>query len=709
MMTTSTSFNVDGLVSGLRTSEIVSGLMGIERRPLLALQRQKALEENRKAAWSAVKSQVSALQAAAQKLALRGTINAKLVSTDTPSTSPAVVSASATAEAANGSFKVLVERLATQTANTSSSYMGQAISQTALLQDAGFASAADTSQKAGVDRYFTINGVRITADSNDKLFDATDTPNSMVHKIQSALDASSGSTGWVVQLVADATGRPANALSITAPAGAEIHLGAGDDTSNFLISANLLGTNPTAPTGGSVTSTLPLAGTKTGEPIGSVSARLSTPLSGQSASGAGAFKINGVRIDFNGTDSLNTIINRINAANAGVRASYDPATDRMRLTNVATGGQAIVVEDDTVTESSVTTTSNFLDATGLRTAGVTYGQTALYRIDGGAQQSSGSNIIGNVRAGVNLTLKSVSATEVTVNVNQDVASTKRAVQDFVSAYNGVAETIAKQSAYNQTTKQGSPLTGDVSLQSLERELRSLVSSAAVGVPGSYQTLADIGISTGKFTGSVDAIRKLQLDDAKLTAALQDNVQSVESLLGAFTASVGSLSGLGNVTTIDGLPTSNFESGRYTVEVTDAATGAGQVWFTADSGTESPRSNATLTAGTSNTAAITGMTFNTAGVLAAGQDTFRLDVTQRGVMVRLKSSLASVLGTGGLFETRDKGATDEATGLENRIRDMEDRLAEKEKALYRRFAALEAALAKMQTQSSSLGSALARLS
>jgi hypothetical protein len=83
---------------------------------------------------------------------------------------------------------------------------------------------------------------------------------------------------------------------------------------------------------------------------------------------SGAFAINGVSISLNrSTDSLSSLITRINAANAGVTASYDSAADRMALTSQSPSENDIVVDGDT---------TGFLATTGLASSNTTRGNVA---------------------------------------------------------------------------------------------------------------------------------------------------------------------------------------------------------------------------------------------------------------------------------------------------------------------------------------------
>src|SRR5438477_11881699 len=114
-LSSSTSFNFDGVVSGLQTGSIISKLMQLEQGPLNQLNKQQANVQSRDTAYQAVAAKATSLQSAVQSLLLESSINGKTA------TSSAIGTATATANASaiNGSFSVNVASLATATSATS--------------------------------------------------------------------------------------------------------------------------------------------------------------------------------------------------------------------------------------------------------------------------------------------------------------------------------------------------------------------------------------------------------------------------------------------------------------------------------------------------------------------------------------------------------------------------------------------------------------
>jgi hypothetical protein len=83
---------------------------------------------------------------------------------------------------------------------------------------------------------------------------------------------------------------------------------------------------------------------------------------------SGSFQINGVNIAVQENDTINTVLDRINQADAGVTASFDAATEKVVLTQNTPGeGHDIVLDSDT---------SGFLAAVKLDGAAVTPGKTS---------------------------------------------------------------------------------------------------------------------------------------------------------------------------------------------------------------------------------------------------------------------------------------------------------------------------------------------
>jgi flagellar hook-associated protein 2 len=215
----SSTFAVSGIASGLDTKSIIDQLMSIEQQPMKLIQGRQTALSSKMAAVQSIKDVITTLQGSMAALADRSRMNSKVASTDTLSTSPTVLTASATADAINGSFKVTVNQLATSTRVASTSPMGGVIDANATLANAGFRYSVNQ----GV---FQINSQTITVDG-------TTTLNSMISAINSS------GANVTASLVPDADGRADNRVQIISAPGQSIQLGALGDTANGLRLMNL--------------------------------------------------------------------------------------------------------------------------------------------------------------------------------------------------------------------------------------------------------------------------------------------------------------------------------------------------------------------------------------------------------------------------------------------------------------------------------------
>lgn len=221
--------------------------------------------------------------------------------------------------------------------------------------------------------------------------------------------------------------------------------------------------------------------------------------------------------------TLEGIRDRINASTAGVNASIvrDAGGARLLLTSKTSGAANTI---------NVTASGGDGGLAVLTTAGglsqVQPGADASFTVNG-LPLTSASNTLTNVIDGVTLTLGRQTTSAVTVTVGSDSAALKKAITDFVSAYNDAARYIGQQTNYDDTTKTAGPLQGDRTAVGLETRLRTLLqqSSSASTVFG---RLSDIGLEVQR-----DGL--IKLNDSKLNEAVKNPAE----LSRAFTtASVG---------------------------------------------------------------------------------------------------------------------------------------------------------------------------
>jgi flagellar hook-associated protein 2 len=681
-VSSTSAFNVDGILSGMKTGDLINALSSAEQNAIVQLQQKRAQIVARDKAYQDLNTRVTSFQASLKSLQLSSAINGRSAISATPT----IATASANADAANGTFSVNVLAQATSTSVGSGSAIGTAatadgtgkVDSTVLLKNAGLTVPAT----AGT---FTLNGQAITIDPNTQTWADVNTA------IQTA-------TGGTVSL---SFGQ--NKVSLVSN-GSPMQIGAAADTSNFLTSTHLLGAAQVGSAGTYIVSSNQLLGGAVTS-VALSSARLATAINDNG--GTGSFTVNGVAINWTANDSLNTVVGRINSSSANVRASYDPTTDKINLVNLGTGAQDVALAD---------TSGNFLAAAGLTGPGAvkTVGSPAQYTITQNgvttATQYSNTNVVTDALPGITLTLSAVGSSQVTVS--QDTQSATRNLQAFVDQFNALVDLIDKNTAYDANTKTGSILLGDASVRMLKQQLRSLVTSPAItSSTAAYKTLGDIGISTGAFGAELGTTKHLTLDSNKLSAALTNNPNAVFDVLSGLTSTATLSSGASNpwAASVTGSPYGVVKSGTYAI--THDGNGGLSSVFTPSGAAARPAVTGTITAGATNTTLISGLNLTALGTLptAAGTDTITYTVTGRGVLQGLNDYLNTVLGADGIFTTQHSGATDDQRTIDGQIATATARLTKKQQDLQKKFTAMEQALGALQNQGASLFSQLNKTS
>ncbi|MEA2320212.1 MAG: flagellar hook-associated protein 2 [bacterium] len=330
-------------------------------------------------------------------------------------------------------------------------------------------------------------------------------------------------------------------------------------------------------------------------------------------------------VSLTAADTGQTAADKINAtAGVPVYAVFvkdpgnDPAKDRLILTRKDTGQYAAA-------DLAVGGTTTWA-ASEARTAGV----DAAYTIDGVAG-SNRTNVLTAAVPGLELTLKATGTSSITVGApGPDPEAVKGKVKAFVDQYNSTIDFIRGKltekrvpNAATETDARKGVLFADTQLTGLLSALRTSVSERVKSFSDAGSPIAglgDIGVSTGAATGTqstADQLAgKLTVDDAKLTAALQNNRLDVKAFL------------------------------------TDAT---------------------------------------------------------NGISTKLTSLLDPVSKSDGVVDQRAKQAGSEITRIDKQLETMESRLTAKSDRLKAQFAAMEAAMARSQTQQQWLTAQLAGLS
>jgi flagellar hook-associated protein 2 len=235
---------------------------------------------------------------------------------------------------------------------------------------------------------------------------------------------------------------------------------------------------------------------------------------------------------------------------------------------------------------------------------VTAGGDAEFLLDGLSIKKS-SNTVSDVLQGTTLNLlKTNSGSPTTLTVAQDTSGIKKSVEDFVKAYNDVADSVKELTGYDAAAKKPGVLSGNTAIRSLAAQMRSTLSNVVSNIPGGYNALAQVGVS-------FDADGKLSVNSSKLDTALTTNPKAVQGLFATGGNSDDSLIIYKN-------SSSTTPAGKYALNVTQLAT-QGQAVGSAAADLTIDDSNDALSVtinGVSTSVSLAHGTYNDAGALAA---------------------------------------------------------------------------------------------
>lgn len=423
-------------------------------------------------------------------------------------------------------------------------------------------------------------------------------------------------------------------------------------------------------------------------------------LIGEGAEARGLVLVNGRAVTYDKyRDSLNAFLGRLNAAGAGVRASYDAVADGVSLTALQTGPASIVLED---------VGGNLLEALNLLgEAAQSPGANARFSVNtvnGGQVMTSASNTLSGLIPGVTLQLLQVSDTDAggtyvptSLTVAQDTKKTLDAVKEFVSAYNELVSKLSAYTKYDVKTNTAGVLNGVSQARDLLRRLKGMVGYAAQGMDGYPMTLREIGIGVGSASTADLAAGELKLDESVFTAALRDNPERVYRIIAGYTGGVSlQAGGSGSIASASGRPTGQAGAGTYRV----ASDGEGnlEVYFTPTAGAEQYLGSGTIRAGGSNSTLIPGVTLYAKSTLAAGTDYLVKQESQTGVLKALEIYLGEVTASGGILSSVEKRMEGQVEDLKEQVEKLQERLGSYEARLVRQYTAMETLLSQMMSQS-----------
>lgn len=150
------------------------------------------------------------------------------------------------------------------------------------------------------------------------------------------------------------------------------------------------------------------------------------------------------------------------------------------------------------------------------------GQDAILNVDG-LEVIRGQNQINDVIKGLSLELQPGSEGSISsLNVELSTAEVKDAITNFVNKYNELVSTTNILTGYDAETGVAGPLSGDASVRGVNTQVRRVMSQSFSSINSEYDSLISIGIDTAR-NGS------LSIDESRLQAAIENNLQEVVQL------------------------------------------------------------------------------------------------------------------------------------------------------------------------------------
>ncbi len=509
--------SIDGLVSGLNTTDIVDSIMKAERQPAALLETEQAAKTNIISAYKALQAKFLALNTELAKLVRPAAYDAASINVSDDS----YLSATSSGRVNAGSYDVQVLALARNHQLASQGFSDQSI---ALFGTGNITiQVGDGSAKT----------VTIDANNNSLTGIAQAINNAKVGVTASIVNDGSASNPYRLVLVADKAGLK-NQVSVTSALTGGLNL-------NYSTAAfdapELLAMNNASTAQISLGSTASFSGDK-------------NKIYTFTVEGSGEQTIGTDPITINWSDGTNSGSIVVTQADTEVELAGAGA-DGLKLnfsSGVLHGGDSFQVS---------TFAPILQQASNARLSIGSAGGTGSPIV-----VTSDSNTFSDIIGGLNLniTKETPPGESITITTDIDVAAVKSLVQGFISKYNDVVSYIDQQNKYDQESKTAPVLFGDSTLWTVRNSLASAAGNSIAGIESKFSQLYSIGIRT-------NGDGQLQItDSARFEDAIRNNLDDVIKLMSSDGST--SRSGIEFVSsTVDTL------AGRdYDVNITKAATG-----------------------------------------------------------------------------------------------------------------------------------------
>ncbi|HCJ12419.1 MAG TPA: hypothetical protein DHV51_04965 [Opitutae bacterium] len=468
-----------GIASGMDWAQIIEKVTEARAKQLELLDAQRVKAVSQSDTLSQLRSKIENLKSVAVSLSYTDSFTPRTVAVATPSTSTQIVTATADPSTMPGLYRVSIAQLATQSKLTGIERVGEQISETADVS--GITLSAMSVGVTITEGSFSVNGYKVSIYTTDSL--------------QQVFNKVSIATSGAVTVVYNPT---TDKLVFTSVA--HILLGASSDNSNFLSATRMISND-----GLTLSSNTALG-------VANLRASLTNANLKTAITSPGSFKINGISFSYTASDTLETLLSRVNESDAKVTMFFDMAQDRFRIVSDETGSLNVSGQD---------VTGNLIEALGLKSdvATLSLGVNAQMTINGTSYESKSNTMSWDTHGIQGLSITALAAGNDTITVSTNANSVLTKVQNYITAYNDVQSFITNNSAITVVKKkdeygketvvaQKGAFYGSQEISMLGRQLRNKMFTTFSGLAGNLTSIASLGIESQNYRDGTLIIRNV---------------------------------------------------------------------------------------------------------------------------------------------------------------------------------------------------------
>ena len=513
---------IDGLVTGIETSNLIEGLLATSQRRIDLLRQNQDQLESRQTAFKGIEARLLSLQSAVIRLARsqNNVFDLRTVS----SSHDDLVAAAASSSAVPGTYSLKVKSLA----------------RPHMIASQGF----DSEQSL-----VTLGTLQVRVGSGATATITIDETNNTLQGLATAINnASTDVTATVINDGSDSRTQPYRLLLTSKTAGTENRITLNNsllaDTADArrpvfdqsFIGSAVMGSNFT---GSSIPSSNSGSGVYTGASNASYRFTVET--------GGTVGTSDGIQISYVDDTGVNSGTITLRATDADV------------LMDVADGLQVRFTAGTLVAGDSFTIDAFVPEVQQAASASITLGSDA-----GALTITNDSNHLDNVLGGITLDLLGASPEqEIRLTVDNDVDGAREAVLDAVNSYNDVLEFIDDQVRYEPETNRAGILLGERSATSIQDDIRRIMSGVVAGVNRLANRLGAIGITA-------NSQGRLEVNEARLSDALSGRINGVSFRDVRRLFALSGESTIGGVQFVTGGVRTKASTDPYQVDISQAA-------------------------------------------------------------------------------------------------------------------------------------------